>query len=47
MLPFHGLIFSGMAQRITAAAEHVQRDNPEPKAEAGRIAPEVPEVETV
>ena len=47
VLPFHGLIFSGMARRITAAAEHVQREDPEPKAEAGRIAPEVPEVETV
>jgi len=47
VLPFHGLIFSGMARRITAAAEHVQHDEPEPKAEAGRIAPEVPEVETI
>jgi hypothetical protein len=36
-----------MAQRITAAAEHVQRENPEPQSEAGRIAPEVPEVETI
>jgi len=47
VLPFHGLIFSGMARRITAAAEHVQREDPEPRSEAGRIAPEVPEVETV
>lgn len=47
VLPFHGLIFSGMARRITAAAEHVQHENPEPRAEAGRIAPEVPEVETL
>ncbi len=46
VLPFHGLIFSGMARRITAAAEHVQRDDLEPKATAGRIAPEMPEVET-
>lgn len=47
VLPFHGLIFSGMARRITAAAESVQRDDLEPKAKAGRIAPEVPEVETI
>ncbi|MCC4249958.1 SDR family oxidoreductase [Microbacterium testaceum] len=47
VLPFHGLIFSGMARRITAAAESVQRDDLEPEAEAGRVAPEVPEVETI
>ena len=47
VLPFHGLIFSGMARRITAAAESVQRDDLEPRAKAGRIAPEVPEVETI
>jgi len=46
VLPFHGLIFSGMARRITAAAEHVQREDPEQRAEAGRIAPEIAEVET-
>ncbi len=46
VLPFHGLIFSGMARRITAAAEHVQRDDLEPKAKAGRIAPAIAEVET-
>ena len=47
VLPFHGLIFSGMARRITAAAESVQRDDLAPKAKAGRMAPEVPEVETI
>lgn len=46
VLPFHGLIFSGMARRITAAAEHVQREDLEPKAKAGRIAPAITEVET-
>ncbi len=42
VLPFHGLIFSGMARRITAAAESVQRDDLEPRAKAGRIPPEGP-----
>ncbi len=42
VLPFHGLIFSGMARRITAAAEHVQREDLAPKAKAGRIAPRSP-----
>jgi len=46
VLPFHGLIFSGMARRITAAAESVQHDHPEPRSEAGRIAPAVAEVES-